>query len=150
MKQAGARAPGSGFRGLDARAGAWPGDAGSQAAEGEGGEPMRLPGCLASTASCSGIDPSRRGVARRPLVFVHHRGTPLCARARPAEADAGDAAAVAACNAQLASLLDDAEAALAKAPYLAGSEYSMADVMLVPVIYRTGLVVSVHAWLWPA
>jgi glutathione S-transferase len=40
------------------------------------------------------------------------------------------------------AILDDAEAQLAKTPYLAGTEYSMADVIVTPVIFRTGLTVG--------
>jgi glutathione S-transferase len=45
-------------------------------------------------------------------------------------------------RAQLAALLDDAEVQLGKTPFLAGSEYSMADVMMTPVIFRTGITVG--------
>lgn len=50
-----------------------------------------------------------------------------------------DAAKVAANLKQLEALLDDAEAQLAKTAHLAGVEYSMADVMMTPVIFRTGI-----------
>lgn len=68
---------------------------------------------------------------------------------KAAEAEAGDAAAVDACNKQLASLLDDAEAQLQKTAYLAGDEYSMADVMMVPVIFRTGMTGQTRQLLEP-
>jgi glutathione S-transferase len=58
-----------------------------------------------------------------------------------AEAEGRDAAAVESNRKQLASLLDDAEAQLAKTPFLAGGEYSMADVMASVIIFRTGLAV---------
>lgn len=58
---------------------------------------------------------------------------------KAADAEGRDAAAVEANRAQLAALLDDAEVQLGKTPFLAGSEYSMADVMMTPVIFRTGI-----------
>ncbi|KAI8468425.1 MAG: glutathione S-transferase [Monoraphidium minutum] len=57
---------------------------------------------------------------------------------KAAEAEGGDAAAVAANRSQLASLLDDGEAQLGKTPFLAGAEYTMADVMFSVVLFRTG------------
>lgn len=56
-----------------------------------------------------------------------------------AAAQAKDPAAVEANMTQLLSLLDDAEAQLGKTQYLAGDDYSMADVMMTPVIFRTGI-----------
>ncbi|GBF89455.1 TCHQD class glutathione S-transferase [Raphidocelis subcapitata] len=58
---------------------------------------------------------------------------------KAADAEGRDAAAVEANRRQLAALLDEAEAQLTKTPFLAGSDYSMADVMMTPVIFRTGV-----------
>lgn len=52
------------------------------------------------------------------------------------DATAKDAAAVAANNALLLGLLDDAEQQLASSSFLAGPAYSVADVMFTPVLFR--------------
>jgi glutathione S-transferase len=68
----------------------------------------------------------------------------------PPDEEGRDADAVEANRKQLAALLDDAERQLGSTPYLAGSEYSMADVMMSPVIYRTGVTVRLLGgdWVW--
>lgn len=67
----------------------------------------------------------------------------------PAEATNGDAAAAEANRKQLAGLLDEAEQQLSKTPYLAGSAYSVADVMFTPVLFRLGMAGKTGAYLKP-
>ncbi|KAF8063800.1 hypothetical protein HT031_003657 [Scenedesmus sp. PABB004] len=66
-----------------------------------------------------------------------------------ADASAGDAPAVAANEATLVSLLDDAEAALAAGgPWLAGA-YSVADVAFTPLLFRLGMAGKTSDYLKP-
>lgn len=50
-----------------------------------------------------------------------------------------DAAAGDANRAQLSQLLDEAEQQLAAGPFLAGAEYSAADVLFTPLLFRLGM-----------
>lgn len=59
----------------------------------------------------------------------------LAAMAKTAQ-ESSDPAALESNRVQLHSLLDKAEAVLSKQPYLAGSEYSAADVIITPVLFR--------------
>lgn len=69
---------------------------------------------------------------------------------RAAEADAADAAKCDANRAQLLGILDAAEAQLAETPFLAGQAYSAADVLMTPLLFRTGLAVRLPELSWAA
>ena len=56
-----------------------------------------------------------------------------------AEAQGQDSAAADANRQQLVGLLDEAEQQLSKTAFLAGSAYSVADVMFTPVLFRLGM-----------
>ncbi|WIA34352.1 hypothetical protein OEZ86_012689 [Tetradesmus obliquus] len=68
---------------------------------------------------------------------------------KAADATAKDAAAVAANNALLLGLLDDAEQQLASSSFLAGPAYSVADVMFTPVLFRLGMANKTGEYLKP-
>jgi glutathione S-transferase len=64
-------------------------------------------------------------------------------------ADAADKSKVAANLTQLTSILDEAEQQLGRSPYLAGQEYSIADVMFTPLLFRLGVVGKTGEYLKP-
>jgi len=68
---------------------------------------------------------------------------------KKAGAEGADKAKVAANLSQLTSILDDAEQQLAQSPYLAGEEYSIADVMFTPMLFRLGVVGKTGEYLKP-
>lgn len=73
--------------------------------------------------------------------------TPLCVCV--AEAQGQDSAAAESNRQQLVGLLDEAEQQLSKTPYLAGSAYSVADVMFTPVLFRLGMAGKTGEYLKP-
>jgi glutathione S-transferase len=76
-----------------------------------------------------GEEELRRQAERRPLEFYrdfHRRGV---------KGEVG-AEEIAACNARLEKLLDRMEAMLAKGPWLAGRDISLADIGVAPYLFR--------------
>lgn len=66
-----------------------------------------------------------------------------------ADAAAQDLAAIEANEKVLVGLLDDAEQQLSSTTYLAGSSYSVADVMFTPVLFRLGMANKTGEYLKP-
>lgn len=60
-----------------------------------------------------------------------------------------DASVIEANKKQLGEILDSAEAQLAKTPYLAGEDYSVADAIFTPLLFRISMVKQTDIYLTP-